>query len=290
MSAPLIFVRDGRTLPFVPVTTAALRAIREACPQRRPYAVATYMALLELANEERAQRVAVTQRTIVERVGASRSTVQRALSDLADAGVVEVVERVHAGARVENEYVVVEPAISDTPASDTGGGRPQGTQLTQDVLQEGPSAKASGSGESARATANNEVPEDFPDELRPHARAVMRVLLSVAEHHNAEKPSVRALAHVIMARPHHPLVEAAHDFAAWAMTASRRKNVVSGYRNWLAKTSELAGVERLPGEAGPAPPSNVSRLRRRTTAADDVDDRVRSLRAEAERVRPPAAQ
>jgi hypothetical protein len=43
VASPLMFVRDGRTLPFIPVTAAALEAIRRATPKRRPYAVTTYM-------------------------------------------------------------------------------------------------------------------------------------------------------------------------------------------------------------------------------------------------------
>jgi hypothetical protein len=120
----LMFVRDGRTLPFVPVTIAAMEAIR-ALPKRRPYAIATYMALLEFANEDRSDRVALAQREIVARVGAGRTTVQTALDDLQSVGVLRIVERVHGNARVENEYVVIEPSDeSDTLARDTGDPSP----------------------------------------------------------------------------------------------------------------------------------------------------------------------
>lgn len=140
MSSPLVFVRDGRTLPYIPVTVAALEAIRTATPKRRPYAITTYMALLEFANEDRTDRVALSQRILVERVGASRTTVQAALADLQGAGVLRVVERVHGNARVENEYVVIEPAersaTSFTPARDTGDPRPPHGQRTQEVRQE----------------------------------------------------------------------------------------------------------------------------------------------------------
>lgn len=121
-----MFVRDGRTLPFVPVTVAAMEAIREHVTKGRPYAVATYLALLEFANEDRSDRVALSQREIVERVGASRSTVQAALAALQGAGVLRITERIHGNARVENEYVVIEPATdgeraeSCTPARETG--------------------------------------------------------------------------------------------------------------------------------------------------------------------------
>lgn len=140
MSSPLVFVRDGRTLPFIPVTLAAMTAIREHTPKRRPYAVTTYMALLEFANEDRTDRVAITQRDLVERVGASRSTVQGALGDLQSAGVLAVIERAHGNARIENEYVIVEPqgkgALSGTPARVTGDPRPSHGQLVDAVQEE----------------------------------------------------------------------------------------------------------------------------------------------------------
>lgn len=139
MSTPLIFVRDGRTLPFVPVTIAALNAIRQACELPRddgsrrsyPHALTVYMALLELANEDRSDRIAVTQKELGARAGMSRSTVQAGLSDLQAAGVLQVHERRHGTTRIENEYVIVEPApppeesvISSTPAFLAGDPHP----------------------------------------------------------------------------------------------------------------------------------------------------------------------
>lgn len=115
MSSPLMFVRDGRTLAFVPVTVAALEAIRAVTPKGgpsapRPHVLAVYMALLEIANENRNEaRTAMSQRRLVEMTGASRGSVQRALLDLRDAGLLDVKERHHDGARLENEYQIVEP-------------------------------------------------------------------------------------------------------------------------------------------------------------------------------------
>ncbi len=120
-----MFVRDGRTLPFIPVTIAALRAIRTATPKRRPYAIAAYMAILELANQDRADRTAVTQKQLTEISGMSRTTLQAALEDLAVAGVLLVRERTHGRGQLENEYVVVEPcAESCTPARVAGDPHP----------------------------------------------------------------------------------------------------------------------------------------------------------------------
>ena len=63
MSSPLIFVRDERTMPFIPVTAVALDLIHDAeRPNRRAYTRSLYLALLQCANEARADRVAVTRK------------------------------------------------------------------------------------------------------------------------------------------------------------------------------------------------------------------------------------
>lgn len=99
----------------------------------------------------------------------------------------------------------------------------------------------------------DQPPDDFPEELLPHLRAVFRVLRGLAERHGAKAVSVPALAQVLMARPHKPLVRAAHDFAGWADgKAQRRKDVVAGYRNWLDRTDDLAAVEPLGDDGRPA--------------------------------------
>lgn len=128
----LIFVRDGRTLSYIPVTCVALDAIRgETTRERlaaqklaaatgdgepgvaRPYVLGTYMALLEAANSARSARAEVSQRHLATVVGTSRATIQRALQTLIRARVVEVLTRTHAGQRVESEYVIVEPAETE---------------------------------------------------------------------------------------------------------------------------------------------------------------------------------
>lgn len=110
MSAPLIFVRDGRTLPFVPVTTAALDAIRAGVPAKRlAPARSLYLALLELANEGRGDRVASSRKALGEHAGMSRDLVTDLGPLLQAAGVVEIVAQHHGGQRLENEWIVVEP-------------------------------------------------------------------------------------------------------------------------------------------------------------------------------------
>lgn len=110
MSSPLVFVRDGRTLPFVPVTTAALAAIAAAAPPRRlAYARSLYLALLEVANERRSDRAAMRARVLGERAGMSRSLVSELRPLLEQARVVEVRERRVDNEQLAHEWVVVEP-------------------------------------------------------------------------------------------------------------------------------------------------------------------------------------
>lgn len=163
------------------------------------------------------------------------------------------------------------------PAPDGGGtSAPRGVA----PMPPEPSLEPSEDPSSGSGSARDRVPADFPEELRPHARAVLTVLRSVAEHHNAKEVSIAGLAHVIMARPKHPLVRSAHDFAAWAMTAPPRRDVVSGYRNWLDKCSPLASTERMPGEDAPALPGNVHRMHGgRLSNSEQVEANLQALRA-----------
>lgn len=123
MSSPLLFARDGRRLPFVPVTLAALAAIAAAAedaPGRRlAYARSLYLALLELANEGRGDRVPVSRKVLGERSGCSRDLVSDLRPLLEAAGVVVVRERAHHGQTLEHEWVVVEPAAAGVPEDRT---------------------------------------------------------------------------------------------------------------------------------------------------------------------------
>jgi hypothetical protein len=106
------------------------------------------------------------------------------------------------------------------------------------------------------------VPEDFPDELRPHAREVMRLLRNVAAAHNAKAVTALAVGTLMMApaRRHKPFVKAAYDFASWAAAPPRPiKDVVASYRTWIDRCEDLAGVERIT----PGPPSTTGGSSRR---------------------------
>lgn len=97
-----------------------------------------------------------------------------------------------------------------------------------------------------------DLPRDFPDELKPHLAAAYRVLRDLAERHNAKALSPLGLANVVMARPHKPIVRAAHDCAAyWDDRNQPLRDVVAAYRNWLDKADDLAGIELVDGKGIP---------------------------------------
>jgi DNA-binding Lrp family transcriptional regulator len=171
-----------------------------------------------------------------------------------------------------NEYAVNmgQPVQGGKPTQE--GGQTDADQVSQIAPE--PSLEPSGTvkrEERARAKAD-EVPDDFPENLRPHARIVYPLLRDVAEQHNARPVTARAVALTIMGNPGRRYVSEAHAFAAWAQAPPRPvKDVVGSYRTWLKRAEQFAGVEPL-SEASPnGLPANVAPLRRRngrSTAAD----------------------
>lgn len=84
---------DGRRLPWFQVTkaeTARLVAIAE--PRMLPYLRSMYFALLELANDQRADEVPVSRSELALRAGVSTATIKRLTPVLADGGLVRVDE------------------------------------------------------------------------------------------------------------------------------------------------------------------------------------------------------
>lgn len=141
-----------------------------------------------------------------------------------------------------------------TVAAATGGGGSGDAGGVALVPPEPSIEPLKGTGDAAREDVTSSIPEDFPDELRPHARLVLPVLRAVAVQHNAREVKPLALGRVMMARPRKPFVKAAHDFASWAADPPRPiKDVVASYRRWLDNERDLQAVERLlPGENGRA--------------------------------------
>ena len=136
------------------------------------------------------------------------------------------------------------PNLSENPV-----GKPDSDTLPR------PSREGPGQGDwqgprSRTSTTEVELPDGFPRELEPHLAVVQRVLAGLAERHGGRAVSRLSLAAVIMARSHKPLVRAAYDCAAhWDGRPARVKDVVAAYRNWLDRTDDMAGFERL-GENG----------------------------------------
>ena len=167
------------------------------------------------------------------------------------------------------------------PVADPGGGSSTSEGVAPAPPE--PSIEPSNERKGARGRARtpvdpaddprSKIPDGFPEELRPHARVVMRILIAVAEQHGAKKVWAKRVGLVIMARPRHPLVKAAHALASWAVDPPREiKDVVSTYETFLSKETELAATERLAADgtvaAFPAsPPPGVTPIRGGSRAA-----------------------
>jgi hypothetical protein len=166
------------------------------------------------------------------------------------------------GYRLADGFILLAPGVESWPDGDeitTGKNRLPEDSSTGNPLQGPPERAVAGQelpknnpspSKNGRARPD-EVPGGFPDELRPHARSVFRILVSQSEAMNVKKISARALGHVIMGRPHKPLVKSAHDYCAW-LDGKSRSDLVAGYRNWLDGAEDLAGTELLDDNGQPA--------------------------------------
>lgn len=155
-----------------------------------------------------------------------------------------------------------EPVRKDAQAGGKGKVRISNLAETSPEISEGPSLGKPGGHEAvkeqpqrnkeAREDKRLKIPDDFPGELRPHAREVMRILSEVAEQHGAPRVWPLAVARTVMAHPRHPLVATAHDLAVWAVDPSRAvKDVVSTYKTFLKRGRELQTTERLAADGTP---------------------------------------
>jgi hypothetical protein len=118
------------------------------------------------------------------------------------------------------------------------------------------------------SSADDELPTGFPVELTPHLNAAEAVLADLAARHGSKAVTRMSLASVIAGRPRKPLVKSAWDFASWADgKAQKRRDVVSGYRNWLDRTDDLAATERFGVDAGVPSTGDTYEQRRALRAA-----------------------
>lgn len=250
--------------------------------------LASQAVLFALANHANEWGITfVGQDTVAEECSCRRATVTANVTKLEEAGLVARFHRRDAGGRRTSDVIVVAPLAADRgalrdaekqaasmfapevcaaarqcpssvprvdsqSASHESLGTPNGRLGTPSVHEpsEEPSEEPSAT-ENAREKVD--LPEGFPNELRPHLRAVFVVLRDLSRRHEAREVKPISLASVVMARPRKPLVRSAHDFAAWADgRAQRQRDVVASYRNWLDRTDDMATVERLSEQGVPA--------------------------------------
>lgn len=197
--------------------------------------------------------------------GLSRRTVQRALRTLEDEGLIEATgEHVWNPRKVTTVYRLAEGRRGDTPGEPRGVNR--AAEGRRGDAQTSPSTTPKE--QSVARDPREAVPEDFPDELRPHAREVMRILVEVAQQHGAKKVWPLALGRLLMANRTKPLVATAHELHVWAVDPPRPiKDVVATYRTFLGRAPTLQGVEPL-GARGPMP-ENVHRMPRRGSGLEE---------------------
>lgn len=249
------------------------------------------LVLLMLANYSDPYGISyVGQDQLAEDCSASRTMVQANLTRLEEAGLIRRFRRHTGKGRRTSDVVVVAPNWQDRgeikdadkitasihpehicaaarQSSDSGLGGVDEARISTDQGSDSdeprPGFRArTVSRTASRTTASpsnrargrtDELPEDFPEHLLPHARKVYCILRRTARRHNGNAISITSLGHTIMARRHKPLVRAAYDYAAWLESRARnRKDFVAGYRNWLDRTDDLEGYEQLDEESEPA--------------------------------------
>ncbi len=181
------------------------------------------------------------------------------------------------------------PRPSGSPSAPTGSPTAAGGSSHAGVPGRTETTAENTKKKNARGDRKTQVPDDFPDELRPHAREVMRVLKAIAaDHPTAKAVWPREVALAVMAYPRHPLVRTAHAMAGWAVDPPRQINdVASTYRTFLGRERELEATERLaddgtPTSARASTPGNVHPIHggRRQSEADRVEAQIQALRAE----------
>lgn len=241
-------------------------------------AVLSFLASMADTNTGRCE---ARQATLAQGVEASERAVRGHLKALEDAGIVaRRAQRRRDGSRRGDEFLLLAPWVTEWPdgeplhAADHAGStrngstKPPGTDRPNHPAaragQELPLGTTTRNGRSPRASAGDEIPDDFPDALRPHARIVLPLLQQVAVQHGAREVRALALARVMMGRPRKPFVKSAHDFAAWAVDPGRSlRDVVASYRTWLDRERDLQGFERItPGPSASSVVDDRSRYDR----------------------------
>jgi hypothetical protein len=268
------------------------------------------------------------QKTIAERLGKDARWVREHLPKLAEEGYVSRFRRHRLNGSRTTDLIVLnmpritpfDPSIYDGIVGDlepgdrtpSGGNPPGGLAAdsrqasggnppplnqprNQPPIEQEERAGERASGSGKKTEDMDAVPADFPVEMLPHLRGVVRVLRQVAaDQQGARAVSAKAVARVIEPRPRKPLVKAAHDLAAWAADRRDLRDVVATYRNWLdnPRTPTLAALERVTdrghldheapssGSTGGAGGGNASKASRRAASMEESRRLAEELRSQ----------
>jgi hypothetical protein len=133
-------IQDRRRAPFFYQTQPAIDCIRATVSGgRRSTALAVYLVLTESANRNGGEKArdgfSEKRSAIAALVGCSLRTLDRAVSDLEEAGVLEVARRNEGGAHLPNRWIIIDPARATT----RGGGdvsAPTGSDVSAPLIEQ----------------------------------------------------------------------------------------------------------------------------------------------------------
>jgi hypothetical protein len=242
-------VRDDRLPPFAWLDLKALDRIREQCPSAQVASVRNiYAALTESASralDPQQANFKTTRSALAHLAGVSTKTVDRACAILTELGILAIEPRVDDDGRtLPSVYRLVRGGDTESPRGD-GRKDTESPPITRARDEKKKNEERPSAGSRAK-DASQTLPDGFPEDLKPHARDVFRVLRSVAEQYNAKEVTPRAVGHAIMSAPGRRYVEEAHKMAAWCQGTSRPvRDVVSRYQRWLGNADTYSGVEPL---------------------------------------------
>lgn len=137
-------MRDGRRMPFFQVIKDDVRAMEDACADpsvsvKLSAVRSTYFALLEFANDDRADETNVTRKALADRAGVSTRTCQEATAVLEGAGLLVVTELRGAGS-TGNSWTLLDAPNRQPPPVQTGSQRRDNRQpppVPMETVQEG---------------------------------------------------------------------------------------------------------------------------------------------------------